>query len=378
MAYVAGFRHDIFLSYSHVDNLKVASRRRGWIEEFHQDLEVRLAQRSGRIGDITVWRDERRLKGNELFDSTIRDAISQSATFLAVTSHGFLRSDYCRKELTAFYEKAATDAYGLAIGNKLRIFNVLLYDIPPEQWPKESHDTIGNPFYAASGPNETSKPNEPGKRYFNDRIWKLADDIFSLLEAFAAQAPKPTASAGDMFRAGSPVSSVDTATAQPIPVAIPERAHSGEALAPEHRSESDATILLDFHSKDYDEAIRLHEFLRGRGFNTITGPDADGPRRNVQLFEERLMRCRAMVIPVHQVSDDWVRERVNAALQLIATRDCPTRAILVHLLPPRIAPAAEGPQFNTVSVRWLDRKAADANRVDGLTLLVKELEGVVT
>ena len=379
MAYVSGFEHDIFLSYSHVDNLRAASRRRGWIEEFHQDLEVRLAQRSGRIGRVTVWRDERRLKGNELFDATIQEALAQSATFLAVTSYGYLTSDYCRKELTAFYEKAATDAYGLAIGNKLRIFNVLLYDIPPEQWPKESQHTIGNRFYSASGPNEPSKPNEPGKRYFTDRIWKLTEDIYSLLEAFGGRASTPTVAAGDIFLTESSPSRSNTAGAHPAPAAITTIAQPRRALdSTDRRPEQDTRILLEFHSKDYDEAARLDEFLRGRGFQTVTSPDADRPRRNLELFEERLRHCRAMVILVHQVSEAWVRERVNAALQAIATRDCPTRAILVHVVPPRNAPAPEGPQFNAVSVRWLDQMAADANRVDGLTLLVRELEGVLT
>jgi hypothetical protein len=377
MAYVAGFEHDIFLSYSHVDNLRVASRRTGWIEAFHRDLEVRLAQRSGRIGDVTVWRDERRLKGNELFDVTIQEAIERSATFLAVTSHGYLASDYCRRELQAFHQKAAIDRHGLALGDKLRIFNVLLYDIPYERWPKECQNTTGIRFYSPTRASQHGKPNEPGKGEFDRRVYQLTEDIFSLLIEFAARVAKSAAPEVDNVLAEEHARKSEMATPESTPVGVPMPAESVQGPG-DLRADPDATILLDFHTKDYDEAVGVDEFLRGRGFKTVTGPNADGPRRNIELFEERLKRCRAMVIPVHQVSDAWVRERVNAALQVIAMRDCPTRAILVHAIPPRRAPAPLGPQFGAVSVRWLDQSSADANRVDGLEQLLREIEVATT
>lgn len=43
MGYIPNFEHDIFISYAHVDNLD------GWVEAFHQHLEVRLA----RVGIMT-------------------------------------------------------------------------------------------------------------------------------------------------------------------------------------------------------------------------------------------------------------------------------------------------------------------------------------
>ena len=60
-AYVPGFDYDIFISYAHVDDLK------GWVHAFHQALEIKLAQRFGRVGRVQIWRDKN-LSGDALFD----------------------------------------------------------------------------------------------------------------------------------------------------------------------------------------------------------------------------------------------------------------------------------------------------------------------
>src|SRR6185295_11532124 len=134
------------------------------------------------------------------------------------------------------------------------------------------------------------------------------------------------------------------------------------------------TVLVDFHSKDYDQAVVIHEFLQQHGFTTLTGPDADGPRRNMQLFQDRLKQAGTMVIPVHNVSEEWVRERVNAALQVIALKDCPTKAILVHVVAPRLAPPSSSPRFGRVTVRWLDKNTAAATGVHALSQLLDAIE----
>ena len=38
MSYVYGFSHDVFISYSHLDNQAVAGE--GWVSDFHQRLQI--------------------------------------------------------------------------------------------------------------------------------------------------------------------------------------------------------------------------------------------------------------------------------------------------------------------------------------------------
>src|SRR5262245_16281042 len=111
MAYLPGFEHDIFISYSHVDDLD------GWVEVFQKQLEVELSRLVGRMNLVRVWRDKRRLQGNQLFDQTIQNAINSSALFIALTSNGYFASHYCRKELLWFREK---NSIAMSVGDRLR------------------------------------------------------------------------------------------------------------------------------------------------------------------------------------------------------------------------------------------------------------------
>ena len=496
MTYVAGFEHDIFLSYSHVDNLKAPSKQRGWIQQFHEDLEIKLAQRFGRIGAVTVWWDDRGVSGNQIFDATIQAALEKSATFLAITSIGYLASPYCQREVSEFHRKATLEPFGLAIGDRSRIINVLLYNIPHEQWPESYGGTTGIPFHAAKRPEELSQPYNPNEKPFEERLYHLIEDIHALLHAFKASAgvmstegTKARVPAASAPRVASPQSvstdrvpptddglfriyvadvpdtlrteqrqviesltkegvRVDSGIPPPYEAAPHERrlletlqgvnasVHlldvvSGRPIdgmpdstyvqfqlerALDHRSstivwcDADAaappgfasirgprsrvvadvldrvrelvrdrrdtaathTVLLDFHPKDYEHAVRVHEFLEKHGLTTLTGPDADDPRHNIELFEQRLKQAGTMVIPLGRVSETWVRERVNAALQLIAATDCPTRKILVYVVPPRVSPHHAGPSLG-VAVRWVDTVTAAEQHVDVMSELLREI-----
>src|SRR6185503_5682099 len=98
MAFISGFEYDVFVSYSHVDNLG----RDAWVSQFHEELDFALAKRIGRHGVARIWRDKR-LEGNQLFDQTIKQSIEKSAVFLALTSTGYIESDYCQQELKWFH-----------------------------------------------------------------------------------------------------------------------------------------------------------------------------------------------------------------------------------------------------------------------------------
>jgi len=148
MTSLSGLKFDVFISYAHVDNLTAEVGPEGWITRFHQYLEVQLWKRFGRRESVSIWRD-RALDGNQLFDGTIRDRIENSALFLAITSSGYLASDYCREELQCFYEKAQREPWGLVVGDRLRIFNVLLNNIPSEKWPMEFGRSTGYSYQVA-------------------------------------------------------------------------------------------------------------------------------------------------------------------------------------------------------------------------------------
>ncbi len=44
MAYVPDFQHDIYISYSHIDNQKFVPDGRGWVDQFVASLHALLSQ----------------------------------------------------------------------------------------------------------------------------------------------------------------------------------------------------------------------------------------------------------------------------------------------------------------------------------------------
>ncbi len=182
MAYVDGFEHDIFLSYAGVDDKTATEGERGWVTTFEKHLRIALEKRIGRSGTVKIWGYQHRIDGNQLFDRTIEVALDASAVFLALTSNGYLASEYCLKELTCFHRSASDGPIGLAAGDRVRIFNVLLTNVGCRRWPSELAGMGGFKFHDAEPPDKAvGEPLEPGSRRFKQQLRKLVDALDKLL-----------------------------------------------------------------------------------------------------------------------------------------------------------------------------------------------------
>lgn len=94
----------VFLSYCHRDDEPYGPLNRRWVEEFEKALRESIGQRIG-PGRVELWRDKRRLTGNELFDAQIEQQLDRSAIFVTVLSQHYLSSAYCRKEFQTFGQR---------------------------------------------------------------------------------------------------------------------------------------------------------------------------------------------------------------------------------------------------------------------------------
>lgn len=182
MAYVPNFEYDIFISYAHVDNLTTPGESKGWIETFEEFLAVFLSRRVGRIGSVKIWRDPT-LDGSQLFDKTIEDKIKKSAVFLAFTSTGYLASEYCQKELKWFHDYATNNQLGVSVGERMRVLNVLLNNIPHCDWPEYYGRTSGYDFFNAENEEDLGYPMKTAGEVFEERLRKLVEAIYRTLVA---------------------------------------------------------------------------------------------------------------------------------------------------------------------------------------------------
>ena len=97
----------------------------------------------------------------------------RSAIFVALTSTGYLRSDYCQRELQGFFRKAQQEATGLAVGDHYRIFNVLLSNLQPADWPREFARAAGFPFHDAEDTDGDGDPVDTTSAYFGTKLKDL-------------------------------------------------------------------------------------------------------------------------------------------------------------------------------------------------------------
>jgi TIR domain len=120
MSYVAGYDFDFFISYASVDNDRVPSADRGWVDTLIGILTSGsgLAGKLGRREAFTWWIDEQQLRGNHEADSYIPEQVKRSALFVAVLSPGYAASPFCQLELETFLKSGGAAPERLFIIHK--------------------------------------------------------------------------------------------------------------------------------------------------------------------------------------------------------------------------------------------------------------------
>jgi hypothetical protein len=201
MVYVPGFKHDVFISYAHVDNLPLTGNDEAWVDDFHKKLEIRLARILGRSDIFSVWRDLK-LRGNDEWEDTIDAACRNSAAGIFILSPGFVASRWCRGELDAFASSEDIREHARPPGRS-RIFKVFLSPVSDQDVPGRLRTVNGYPFHAVdsmTGREELfrrTRESDSDQRYWTslgDLARELADMLkqMRLLAEGAAAPPRAT------------------------------------------------------------------------------------------------------------------------------------------------------------------------------------------
>jgi hypothetical protein len=182
MAFVPGYKHDIFVSYAHVDDVPIVEGR-GWVSTFVDQLRRFLALRLGRADAYSIWMDKQ-LIGNEPFSDALMQNIKQSAALVIILSPGYLHSEWCRAESNAFLETIRNKPHA-----GRRVFVVETQPTDREHWPNEFRNLLGYQFWKKSDdtiPLTLGFPSLDGndKEYFT-RLEGLVRNIVDLMKTLA-------------------------------------------------------------------------------------------------------------------------------------------------------------------------------------------------
>lgn len=208
--------HQIFLSYCHRDDEPYGPQNRRWVEEFEKALRESIGQRIG-PGRVELWRDKRRLAGNEMFDDQIERQLDRSAIFVTVLSQHYLSSAYCRKEFQTFGQNHLAKG-DMRVDHLSRIVKVYRRAIDradlrrfvdmPELIPEVDNNVGYELFYKDESGIDRDVLLDPDKAGL---YWQRADDIAHAIKRMLDAAPKAAEAAGP---------AADAAAAAAAPTAV--------------------------------------------------------------------------------------------------------------------------------------------------------------
>jgi len=181
------YSNDVFISYSHIDNQPFGDPRGGWVDIFHEQLQNFVNVHVGRR--TNVWRDKR-LTGAEVFSDEIEQQLRSSAILVSVISPGYMKSEWCNRELVGF-TKAAQERGNLRVGNLQRAVKVLRLPVERSALPSLLDEVLGAQFYRLDPESGHVRdllldPSADALQVFRARVDDVAQDLSRLLGSIAA------------------------------------------------------------------------------------------------------------------------------------------------------------------------------------------------
>jgi len=292
----------VFISYAHVDNQPPHGQSDGWISHLVQNLRNETNRRMGRADDYELWMDFR-LKTSDAVTPEIEKQLQEAEVLIVLMSRGWLRSEWCIKELEYFCEQHCD-----AINND-RVFIIDQDGLPRAEKPQDLCDLLTVPFYQLTMQERIRQlgypfpqSNNPDHQPYFDRVFDLSHQLRDALEKFA-EAPSNRTEVQTAIntngRADTPHNSEQTNTAH---------ANSNSA-----QSNTDQVIVYVAPVNDtlYDQRISLISELEQFGIQALPTAnkhevDIQNTLKSCTHFVQLLDENYAQGIPFgqHFVADD--------------------------------------------------------------------------
>lgn len=184
---------DVVITYANLDDQPVVSGRQGWVSQLHQNLQVRVAQLSGKQVAVVMQPDP---SDSAEIETAVLQQMPQAKTVVSVLSPPFARSNGCHRIVDTFW-KSARDKGRFEIGNRSRLLNVIKTPVDAEEIPPEIRSLytglVPYEFFerdAASGRMREFDEafGDTAIQRFHERVYDVAYDISQVLK-YLGEAP---------------------------------------------------------------------------------------------------------------------------------------------------------------------------------------------
>lgn len=187
MAYVKGYKNDVFVSYAHRDNEGPHNQREGgWVDTVASKLQSQLEKRLvAPPNTVTVWTDYD-LPTNKPITPELLKEVRASALLLVVLSPYYLLSEWCVRERDAFLALAQER---LAEGH---VFLINYANIDHGRRPKEFGDLKGDDFFVFDRKVNCDRPLgefDPREPAFEQQIYALSVKMAGVLREMSSNPP---------------------------------------------------------------------------------------------------------------------------------------------------------------------------------------------
>jgi serine/threonine protein kinase len=188
-------KSDVVITYADLDDQPLISGRQGWISQFHQNLQVRVAQLSGKQAAVVKQTDK--ALSPEIEAEVLRQ-VPHAKTVISVLSPLFAQSDGCHRVVESFW-KSASDSGQFKVDNHSRLLNIVKSPVEVDALPPELRALYTGlaPYEFFERDSQTGRLREFDEAFgdtaiqrFHERVYDVAYDVSQVLKYLGDAAHK--------------------------------------------------------------------------------------------------------------------------------------------------------------------------------------------
>ena len=269
-------RHDIFVSYAHDDNLPIARTEVGFISQLVADLRTEITRKVHK--ELDIWWDHYSLAGGTRVTPEIMQAASGCASIVIVASPAYLRSEWCGKERTAFFQ-----TLGRQESAAPSVFVVTIERLDQRTLPRELQDFRMYDFFRVLEDGRSTRPLLPelvsDREEYMNRLALLAQHVTDHLQARIAA---PRSSPSSSVAAAAPASDAPCVLLLDVTDDVTSRRNDLRS----YLEQSGVTVLPDTRYSRDDMALHRTQLTRDLArsrvcvqvLGSLAGDRSDHPR----------------------------------------------------------------------------------------------------
>ncbi|HUG75729.1 MAG TPA: adenylate/guanylate cyclase domain-containing protein, partial [Acidimicrobiia bacterium] len=180
---------DVLIAYANLDDHPIVSGHHGWVSQLHENLQVRVAQLSGK--NVAVVKVPDALAREEQ-EAAVLEHVPGAKTVISVLSPPFVRSDGCQRVVETFWKRTAESGH-FEVDHRSRLLNVVKTPVAPDEIPARIRA-----LYTRLSPYEFFERDpvsgrlrefdeafgETAVQRFHERVYDVAYDVSQVLKHF--------------------------------------------------------------------------------------------------------------------------------------------------------------------------------------------------